>query len=107
MKRLFLAAFCAFVLVGCKGKKEECKTPCDCKPGYDCASGQCLSGTVAVFCCNACPPTAPPGQGCVHPDGRRDSCGVAPAPKECAGQPCCGDPPMPCGEWIERQKRDH
>jgi hypothetical protein len=25
----------------------------------------------------------------------------AATPRECSGQPCCGDPPRPCGEVIE------
>lgn len=26
------------------------------------------------------------------------------SPRECGGQPCCGDPPRPCGEVIDSAK---
>jgi hypothetical protein len=26
------------------------------------------------------------------------------APRECGGQPCCGDPPEPCGQWLAKQR---
>jgi hypothetical protein len=38
------------------------------------------------------------------PNALDDPSLVVPAPMECGGQPCCGDPPQPCGLWIERQK---
>jgi hypothetical protein len=27
-----------------------------------------------------------------------------PAAQECAGEPCCGDPPRPCGAWLAEQR---
>jgi hypothetical protein len=28
----------------------------------------------------------------------------SPARNECGGQPCCGDPPQPCGSWLAEQR---
>lgn len=74
--RAWVLALLMVVLPGCDWvTPAECETACDCEPGFDCLNGECLSGTVAVYCCDACPPEAPPTQACVHPDGRRTSCG--------------------------------
>ena len=73
--RLLLAALAALALAGCK---EKCKTACDCPSGYSClGDGTCASGTAAVFCCGACPATAPPSQICQHRDGTMSTCGKA------------------------------
>ncbi len=71
-----LVAFAALALTGCK---DQCKTACDCPSGYSCLSGTCASGTAAVFCCDKCPTTAPPGQICQHHDGTMSACGKAKA----------------------------
>ena len=28
----------------------------------------------------------------------------SPAPMECGAEPCCGDPPQPCGAWLAEQR---
>ena len=56
--------------------KPECTTACDCPPGRTCHEGACLSGTVALFCCDACPPQAPPAQTCQYRDGTFATCGA-------------------------------
>jgi len=53
-----------------------CTTACDCRAGLACHEHECLSGTVAVYCCDACPPEAPAMQGCQHRDGRMTTCGT-------------------------------
>jgi hypothetical protein len=54
----------------------RCKTACDCgTQGLACNQGACASGTVAVFCCDTCPQTAPPAQVCQRRDGSTATCG--------------------------------
>jgi hypothetical protein len=55
-------------------RDRSCRTACDCDPGLSCHAGQCLSGTIAMFCCDACPPEAPAQQQCEHRDGRTSVC---------------------------------
>ncbi|HWB82119.1 MAG TPA: hypothetical protein VG755_44455 [Nannocystaceae bacterium] len=56
--------------------KPECTTACDCSAGRTCHEGKCLSGTEALYCCEACPPQAPAAQACQRRDGTLASCGA-------------------------------
>lgn len=31
--------------------------------------------------------------------------GKRPPPQECAAGPCCGDPPRPCADWLDEQRK--
>src|SRR5213075_2836449 len=43
---------------------QRCRTACDCSPGLTCSNGQCITGTVPVFCCES--DRCPVGQQCEH-----------------------------------------
>jgi hypothetical protein len=64
---------CGEVIEDASGR--ACKTACDCgTQGLACLQGACVSGTVAVFCCDTCPKDAPRGQVCQQRDGRIGKC---------------------------------
>ncbi len=99
----FLMTLAATVgVAGCRSHGSSCATACDCTPGYACHDGRCASGTVAVFCCDACPAAAPSEQMCQARSGAIGSCGAT-RQRECGAQPCCGNPPEPCGQWLARK----
>jgi hypothetical protein len=70
-----------------KFEGSACKSACDCGgTGMDCNQGRCMFGTVAVFCCGACPAHVPPDQVCWNRDGTTSTC-RPPASSDAAHRP--------------------
>jgi hypothetical protein len=63
---------------GRRGDMHGCRTACDCDPGETCASGDCIMGLVAVYCCSD--ESCPPQEICQAPSGEVSLCGGLGAP---------------------------
>lgn len=51
---------------------EPCKTPCDCKQGFDCQNNVCTKATLPIYCCEK--QGCPANETCVNKSGQKGKC---------------------------------
>jgi hypothetical protein len=60
------------------GVGTACTTACDCMPGLGCVQNMCISGILAVYCCEGT--TCPANSLCQHTSGTYGQCGGGTTP---------------------------
>jgi hypothetical protein len=92
MQRLCLWVVVLAVAPDCT--KEQTR-PADAAPSADVPPPPALLSPLPRF---ARPATALPAAPAAPVDAG------SPPPMECGAEPCCGDPPQPCGSWLAEQR---